>query len=135
MSNLTTRPTLSSGASTPPPHLEEAATVAEESPMHRDHEAASPSAPGRGHIGLVVFGSIAFGLVAALVLALLVFGGAQEPTVTGVILLAFAAGWAMLAVLSVRLTDQPQRWAVIPAGFVGVSGLGFLVFQPAMAAQ
>jgi pimeloyl-ACP methyl ester carboxylesterase len=68
--------------------------------------------------------------VAALVLSLLAFGGFQEPTVTGVILLAFGAGWALLAALSVRRTDQPQRWAMVPAGFMGLSGLGFLVFQP-----
>ena len=104
--------------------------MAQETPMHQADETASPSAPRRGHIGLVVLGSIASGLVAALVLSLLVFGGFQEPTITGVILLAFAAGWAMLAVLSVRRTDQPQRWAVIPAAFMGLSGLGFLVFQP-----
>jgi len=104
--------------------------MTQETPIHRADETASPTAPRRGHIGLVVLGSIVFGLVAALVLALLVFGGAQEPTITGVILLAFAAGWSLLAVLSVRRTDQPQRWAVIPAAFMGLSGLGFLVFQP-----
>jgi pimeloyl-ACP methyl ester carboxylesterase len=103
--------------------------MAETPPIRQDAETESPSAR-RGHIGLVVLGSIASGLVAALVLSLLVFGGFQEPTITGVMLLAFGAGWAMLAVLSVRRTDQPQRWAMIPAGFMGLSGLGFLVFQP-----
>ena len=78
----------------------------------------------------MVLSSIVAGLVASLVLALLAFGGFQEPTITGVVLLGFAAGWAMLAVLSVRRTDQPQRWAMIPAAFMGLSGLGFLVFQP-----
>ncbi|TMM35426.1 MAG: alpha/beta hydrolase, partial [Actinobacteria bacterium] len=29
----------------------------------------------------------------------------------------------MLAVLSVRFTDQPQRWAAAPALFMGVAGL------------
>jgi hypothetical protein len=77
----------------------------------------------------VVLGSIASGLVAALALALLAFGGFQEPTITGVILLAFAAGWAVLAVLSVR-TDQPQRWAVVPAAYFALSGTWFLVVQP-----
>src|SRR4029079_7853490 len=104
--------------------------MAEKPDTTEDVETKSPSVPRRGHIGLVVLGSVAAGLVTALVLALLVFGGYQEPTITGVILLALAGGSAVLAVGSVRRTDQPQRWAVIPAGFMGLSGLGFLVFQP-----
>jgi hypothetical protein len=43
-----------------------------------------------------------------------------------VVLLGFAFGWALLAVLSVRFTDQPQRWAVAPAVFMGVAGLASL---------
>ena len=35
----------------------------------------------------------------------------------------FALGWAMLAVLSARLTDHPQRWAAAPALFMGLGGL------------
>jgi pimeloyl-ACP methyl ester carboxylesterase len=95
-----------------------------------DEEVHSPQVSPQGHIGLVVLGSIASGLVAALVLALVAFGGYQEPTITGVTLLAFAAGWAVLATVSTRRTDQPQRWAAVPASFMGMSGLGFLVFQP-----
>ena len=34
----------------------------------------------------------------------------------------------MLAVLSVRFTDQPQRWAAAPALFMGVGGLLLLGF-------
>ena len=40
----------------------------------------------------------------------------------------FALGWAMLAVFSVRFTDQPQRWAWAPAVFMGVSGLVLVAF-------
>ena len=64
---------------------------------------------GRGHIGLIVFGSIAAGLVLGLVLDFLVFGGSSEPVITGLALLSLAAGCALLAVLSARYTDQPQR--------------------------
>ena len=35
------------------------------------------------------------------------------------VLLGFAFGWALLAVLSVRFTDQPQRWAAAPAAVHG----------------
>jgi hypothetical protein len=34
---------------------------------------------------------------------------------TGVVLLAFAFGWALLTVVSVQLSHQPQRWAAAPA--------------------
>jgi pimeloyl-ACP methyl ester carboxylesterase len=70
-----------------------------------------------------VAGSLATGLVAALLLALAPFIPAEESAVTGAVLCGFALGWAMLAVLSVRFTDQPQRWAVAPALFMGLGGL------------
>jgi pimeloyl-ACP methyl ester carboxylesterase len=53
---------------------------------------------------------------------------AEEPAVTGAVLCGFALGWAMLAVLSVRFTDQPQRWAAVPAVLMGVGGLLLLGF-------
>jgi pimeloyl-ACP methyl ester carboxylesterase len=79
-----------------------------------------------GRIGLIVGGSLGAGLVAALVLVATPFIAAQENVLTGVVLLGFAFGWALLAVLSVRFTDQPQRWAAAPAGFMGVAGLASL---------
>ena len=54
---------------------------------------------------------------------------ATENVLTGVVLLAFALGWALLAVLSVRWSDQPQRWAVAPAVFMGLGG-GVLLLVP-----
>ena len=53
--------------------------------------------------------------VAALALVAGPFAGGREPVITGAILLGFAVGWALLAVLSVRFTDRPQRWAAVPA--------------------
>ena len=47
---------------------------------------------------------------------------AKENVLTGLVLLAFALGWALLAVLSVRFADQPQRWAAAPALFMGLAG-------------
>ena len=80
--------------------------------------------PGaRWHIGPVVAGSLATGLLAALLLVAAPFIRAQESEVTGAVLCGFALGWAMLAVLSVRFTDQPQRWAAAPVVFMGVGGL------------
>ena len=82
----------------------------------------------RGHIGRIVAGSLASGLVAALLLVAVPFVPAEESAVTGAVLCGFALGWAMLAVRSVRFTDQPQRWAAAPALFMGVGGLLLMVF-------
>lgn len=78
----------------------------------------------------VIAGSLAAGIVTALVLTLAVFPGATESAITGSVLFGFGLGWAMLAVLSVRYTSQPQRWAAVPAAFLGVCGLGLLVCRP-----
>lgn len=96
--------------------------------------ARDPTRPvPRGHVGLIVAASVFGGLILALVLTLFVFGGATEPTISGVALLAFALGWASIAWLSSRRTDQPQRWAYVPAIFMGVIGLTSLVFRPSDA--
>jgi pimeloyl-ACP methyl ester carboxylesterase len=85
--------------------------------------------PGpRGRIGWIVAASLATGLVAAVLLASAPFIPAEEPAVTGAVLCGFALGWAMLAVLSVRFTDQPQRWAAAPALFMGLGGLLLVSF-------
>jgi pimeloyl-ACP methyl ester carboxylesterase len=77
----------------------------------------------KGRIGLIVAASLATGLVAALALVAAPFIPTKENVLTGVVLLAFALGWALLAVLSVRFSDQPQRWAVAPAVFFALAGL------------
>ncbi|MFF1633276.1 alpha/beta fold hydrolase [Leifsonia sp. NPDC058248] len=87
-----------------------------------------PNARPRRHIGLIVAGSLATGLIAALLLVAAPFIRPEESAVTGAALLGFALGWAMLAVLSIRFTDQPQRWAAIPATFMGLGGLLLVVF-------
>jgi pimeloyl-ACP methyl ester carboxylesterase len=68
------------------------------------------------------------GLVVGVALAVAPFVPAEEGKVTGALLLGFALGWAMLAILSVRFSDQPQRWAVVPAVFMGVGGLILFAF-------
>jgi pimeloyl-ACP methyl ester carboxylesterase len=89
----------------------------------------SPSDPGsRGHIGRVVAVSLAIGLVAALLLVAAPFMPAEESAMTGSVLCGFALGWTMLVVLSVRFTDQPQRWAAVPALLMGAGGLLLIGF-------
>jgi pimeloyl-ACP methyl ester carboxylesterase len=81
-----------------------------------------------------VSGSIAAGLVAALLLVAAPFIPAEENAVTGAVLCGFAVGWAMLAVLSVRFTDQPQRWAAAPALLMGLGGLVLVAFGSSVQA-
>lgn len=52
----------------------------------------------------------------------------MDSEVTGAVLCGFAVGWVMLAIFSVRFTDQPQRWAAAPAAFIGVGGLLLVLF-------
>jgi pimeloyl-ACP methyl ester carboxylesterase len=92
-----------------------------------DHAPENEPSRRRGHIGLIVIGSVAAGLIAALLLSLAVFAGAREHVITGALLLGFALGWAMLAVLSARWTDQPQRWALVPAAAMGAVGAAVLL--------
>ncbi len=84
----------------------------------------------RGRISLIVAGSFITGLVLSLVLVVGPFGGAQEHVIMGAALLAWAVGWALLAVLSTRWTDQPQRWAFVPAAIMGAGGAGLLILSP-----
>lgn len=88
--------------------------------------------PQKGRISWIVAGSLVTGGLAALLLALSPFVPANESSVTGALLLGFALGWAMLAVLSVRFTDQPQKWAAAPAIFMGLAGSLLLVFGSPM---
>jgi pimeloyl-ACP methyl ester carboxylesterase len=88
------------------------------------------TASTRGHIGRIVAGSLIAGLVVAIVLVVGPFAGEREHVITGSVLLAFAAAWAALAVLSARWTDQPQRWAIVPAVFMALAGGSILAFAP-----
>jgi pimeloyl-ACP methyl ester carboxylesterase len=92
-----------------------------------DHRGDGP----RGNIGRLVAGSMAAGLVVALLLVAAPFIPATESALTGAILCGFAVGWAMLAVVSVRFTDQPQRWAAVPALVMGSGGLLLVGFGAA----
>ena len=82
---------------------------------------------------VVVALSLFVGLAAATVGVVLSAGG-TEPVIDALVLLGFAAGWALLLVLSVFLTDHPQRWAAVPAAVMGVGGAALLVFTPSSAA-
>ena len=84
----------------------------------------------RGHIGRIVTGTVIGGFVAAVLLVVGPFAGTQEHVITGSVLLAWSVAWAGLAVLSQRWTDQPQRWAWVPAIVMGIAGAAVMTFAP-----
>jgi pimeloyl-ACP methyl ester carboxylesterase len=93
---------------------------------------ARPAEPRRNRIGIgkIIVLSLGVGLAAAVLLPFII----PWPTVdanfaTAMVLFGFAVGLALLGALSVRLTDQPQRWAYAPALFMGV-GAVLLLFLP-----
>lgn len=101
-------------------------------PLPAPVPAATPPAARepRGRLRRIVAASLATGLIAALLLVAAPFVPAQEDSLTGAALVGFAAGWAMLVVLSARFTAAPQRWAAAPAVFMGLGGLVLAAFGP-----
>ena len=93
-------------------------------------QVAPPVTPPRSsHVGRVVAGSLAAGFAAAVILPFLPVGRVDVDFAAAMVLFGFAFGWAILAVLSTRFTDQPQRWAVVPAIFMALSG-ALVLFAP-----
>ena len=83
---------------------------------------------------LILAGSLLSGLAAAIALVIIPFAGAREHAITGAVLLGFAFGWALLALLSARFTARPQRWALVPAAAMALTAAGLLVLAPGTAA-
>jgi pimeloyl-ACP methyl ester carboxylesterase len=86
--------------------------------------------PARGHIGLIVLGSIALGLALGVALCFGVLGGSEEATITGAALVGLGCGVLTLFLLSRGLTDQPQPWALAPGIGVSLAGLALLLLTP-----
>ena len=101
-------------------------------PISRPHRTPEPSAGAseRRPAGRTIVASVVAGAAAALVLTLAVFPGATEATITGALLLGFGFGWALMATLTVRRTQQPQRWAMVPAIGMGTAGTALLLVSP-----
>lgn len=82
---------------------------------------------------LAILGSLLAGAALAIALLFSLASGGSEPVVTGSVLFAFGIGWGLMALLSDRFSAQPQAWTALPAAFLGLIGLGLLVFQPGPA--
>ena len=89
--------------------------------------------PTTRRLVLVVAASLIVGLLLPLLLAIGPASGGGESRMTGAALLGWGIGWALIALLSSRFTDQPQRWALVPAGIMGVTGIALIAFAPGAA--
>src|SRR3954463_9512765 len=98
-------------------------------------EPVPPAAPEprRMRVGWVVAGSLVAGFAAAVILPFLPAGSVDDSFATAVVLFGLAVGWALLAVLSIRFPDQPQRWAVAPAVVMALAAVLLLVAPDASA--
>jgi pimeloyl-ACP methyl ester carboxylesterase len=98
----------------------------------RDELAAVPSgvAPQPGPVARVVAASLAIGAATAAVLTFIVFAGAAEAVIIGSVLISFGLGWGLVATLTARHTNRPQRWAAVPAVLMGLTGALLLALRP-----
>jgi pimeloyl-ACP methyl ester carboxylesterase len=103
-------------------------TLRTEDPETNDSQVPPNVPEGRGvSLGKVVGGSLVAGFVTALYLPFLPAGTVDVDFATAMVLFGWAIGWGLLAAVSMRFTDQPQRWAVVPAVFMAVAGVVLLV--------
>jgi pimeloyl-ACP methyl ester carboxylesterase len=102
--------------------------------MRRSHPTPTLVLSSGPRTAMIAAGSIVSGLLAAIALVAVPVAGDGEHAITAAILLGFAFGWALLATLSARLTDRPQRWAAAPAAAMALTAVGLVVLAPGTAA-
>ncbi len=95
-----------------------------------EHTNAGAAHHARQARGRTLLAGVAAGAASALLLTMTVFAGAGEAVTTGALLVGFAIGWTVMAVLGQRRSRAPQRWATVPAGAMGVTGAGLLLVRP-----
>lgn len=100
-------------------------------PVPADASAPPEATPGtRGHIGRTVTSTMVGGFLLALIAVVGPLAGAEEHLITGAVLGAFATSWALLALLTERWTDQPQRWAKVPAAAMALAAAAIVALAP-----
>jgi pimeloyl-ACP methyl ester carboxylesterase len=82
---------------------------------------------------LAAAASLVLGFLLPILLAVGPASGGGESRMTGAALLGWGIGWALIAFLSTRYTDHPQRWALVPASILGVTGIALIAFAPGAA--
>ncbi len=88
-----------------------------------------PARSRRLNVGFIVAASLIIGFVVAVFLVVVAFAGARENVISGTAMLGFALGWGLLAMLSVRWSNQPQPWAAVPATLMALTGVVFLLWS------
>ena len=91
--------------------------------------------PPTGRHVLVVAASLVVGFLLPILLAVGPASGGGESRMTGSALLGWGVGWALIALLSTRFTDHPQRWALVPAGVLSVTGMALIALAPGAPAM
>jgi pimeloyl-ACP methyl ester carboxylesterase len=79
---------------------------------------------------MIIAGSLIGGLVSAAALVASPLSDGTESAVTGSLLLGFTIGWALIALLTTRFSDRAERWALVPAATMAVSGTALLALAP-----
>jgi len=95
----------------------------------------SPPLPATRNIAWIVIVSLLTAVLLSIVLVMVVVGGARENVISAAVLLAFAAGAALLSVLSAGRSDQPQRWALIAAAWLALAGTVLLMWPSVVATE
>jgi hypothetical protein len=80
----------------------------------------------RREAGWMIPGGILSGISLGIFLLDGPYAGAEGELQGGIFLLAFAAGWLLIVLLSALLTTERQWWALIPAGIFALIGMAVL---------
>lgn len=85
--------------------------------------------------GLLIPGGILAGIGAGVVLmdSSIATAATGETAEAGIFLVAFAAGWVLVTLLSAIFTDETIWWALIPGGILGAIGGALMVGGPALS--
>jgi pimeloyl-ACP methyl ester carboxylesterase len=93
----------------------------------------TPAFPSTRNIAWIVIVSLLVAVLLSIVFVMIVVPGARENVISAAVLFGFAAGAALLAVLSARRSEQPQRWALIAAGWLALAGTVLLIWPGVVA--
>ena len=86
--------------------------------------------------GFIIPGGIIGGIALGTLLITGPFSQVGGDVEGGIFMLSFAAGWALITVLTAVFTQKPQWWPLIPGGIMAVIGTGILfggVFMTVLA--